>query len=648
MHKLLARQLAHQDLDSADLTPRLQELLKAVDAAYRQADHDRQLMEHSLECTSRELVTQNQRLQLELEGRKATEVALRQSEERYLLAVEGSNVGIWDWDIIADQVHYSPAVFKILGRTDHTGLNTTEGWLKYVVDEDQQGLRQAIRSHLLGKTSHLEFEYQIRRHNGELRWVVTRGLALRDELDHAYRLAGSLEDITDRKRAEDQIRFDAIHDALTGLPNRALLLDRIQHQIGNIQRHPENRFAVLFLDIDRFKLINDSFGHMAGDQLLIEMSRRLKGCIKISDTLARLGGDEFVILLEELEGEPGAIQVAERLQQQIKQPLLLEGHEIYATTSIGIVMNQEHHHKAEDLLRDADTAMYRAKSEGKDCYKLFDSRMHEHATTRLRLEAGLRKAFDAGEFEIYYQPFFGLGRERLAGFEALIRWLHPKKGLLLPGEFMGVAEEIGLIADMDRWVLKQACKQLVEWSQTYPQAEPLRININISPRLFDQHDLPAYLGDLLQETGIDPSQLQLEITESCLILESNNRAITQLFQLKSLGVQLYLDDFGTGYASLSYLHRLPFDGLKIDRSFIANIDNSSRDESFVKVIFDLAKSLDLRPIAEGIETLEQLESVRNLANCYGQGFLFARPMSKTAATSFMAEYQPGMLNKKAS
>jgi len=292
--------------------------------------------------------------------------------------------------------------------------------------------------------------------------------------------------------------------------------------------------------------------------------------------------------------------------------------------------------------------MYCAKSEGKDCYKLFDSRTHEHAATRLHLEAGLRKAFEADEFEIHYQPYFGLARERLAGFEALIRWLHPQKGLLLPGEFLGVAEEIGLIADMDRWVLKQACYQLVEWNANFPKAEPLRININISPRLFDQHDLPAYLGELLQETGVDPSQLQLEITESCLILEGNNRAITQLFQLKSLGVQLYLDDFGTGYASLSYLHRLPFDGLKIDRSFIANISNSIRDESFVQVIFDLAKSLDLRPIAEGIETLEQLQMVRNLANCYGQGFLFVKPMSRIAAESFITGYQPGMFSQKVS
>jgi len=648
MHKLLARQLAHQDLESADLSPQLQQLLKTVDAAYRQAHHDRQLMEHSLECTSRELVSQNQQLQLELEGRKATEMALRQSEERYLLAVEGSNVGIWDWDIISGEVYYSPAVLKILGRTDYAGFNTTESWLKYVVQEDQQGLRQAIRTHLLGKTSHLEFEYQIRRHNGELRWVVTRGLALRDELDHAYRLAGSLEDITDRKRAEDQIRFDAIHDTLTGLPNRALLLDRIQQQIKNIQRHPQARFAILFLDLDRFKLINDSFGHMAGDQLLIEISNRLKACLKLSDTLARLGGDEFVIILEEISGEAGATQVAERLLLQLKQPFVLEGHEIYTSSSIGIVLNHDHHRKADDLLRDADTAMYCAKSEGKDCYKLFDSRMHEHAATRLHLEAGLRKAFEANEFEIYYQPYFGLARERLAGFEALIRWLHPQKGLLLPGEFLGVAEEIGLVADMDRWVLMQACYQLVEWNANFPQAEPLRININISPRLFDQHDLPAYLGELLQETGVDPSQLQLEITESCLILEGNNRAITQLFQLKILGVQLYLDDFGTGYASLSYLHRLPFDGLKIDRSFIANISNSIRDESFVQVIFDLAKSLDLRPIAAGIETLEQLQMVRNLANCYGQGFLFARPMGGIAAESFITGYQQGMFSQKVS
>ncbi len=648
MHKLLARQLAHLDLEIVDLLPQLQELLKTVDAAYHQSDHDRHLMEHSLECTSRELVTQNQRLQFELEGRKASEIALRQSEERYQLAVEGSNVGIWDWDIITGEVYFSPAVLKILGRVDYAGFNTTESWLKYVVQEDQQGLRQAIRTHLLGKTSHLEFEYQIRRHNGELRWVVTRGLALRDQSDHAYRLAGSLEDITDRKRAEDQIRFDAIHDTLTGLPNRALLLDRIQHQLENIQRHPHKRFAVLFLDIDRFKLINDSFGHMAGDQLLIEISKRLKACIKGSDTLARLGGDEFVILLEEIAGESGATQVAERLLQDLKQPFVLEGHEIYASSSIGIVLNHDHHHKADDLLRDADTAMYRAKTEGKDCYKVFDSRMHEHAASRLHLEAGLRKAFEAGEFEIYYQPYFGLGRERLAGFEALIRWLHPEKGLQLPGEFLGVAEEIGLIAELDRWALKQVCQQLVEWNSNFPQDEPLRVNINISPRLFDQHDLPVYLGELLQETGLEPSLLQLEITESCLILESNNRAITQLFQLKSLGVQLYLDDFGTGYASLSYLHRLPFDGLKIDRSFISNISNSSRDESFVQVIFDLAESLDLRPIAEGIETLEQLENVRNLANCYGQGFLLARPMSRAAASSFIADYKPGVLTKKAS
>ncbi|MCP3671976.1 MAG: EAL domain-containing protein [Gammaproteobacteria bacterium] len=648
MHKLLARQLAHQDIDGEDLSPQLQELLQAVDTAYQRAEYDHQLMEQSLENTSRELVIQNQRLQLELKSRKETELALRQSEERYFLAVEGSNVGIWDWDVTTGAVYYSPAVLKILGRTDYAGFDTTESWLKYVADGDRHGLRQAIKTHLLGKTSQLEFEYQIRRDNGELRWVVSRGLALRGESGRAYRIAGSIEDITDRKQAEDQIRFDAIHDVLTGLPNRVLLLDRIQHQIENIQRYPEARFAILFLDIDRFKLINDSFGHLTGDQLLVEISRRLKTCIKVSDTLARLGGDEFVILLEDITGESGAEQVAERLLSQLKQPFFLEGNEIFTSSSIGVVLNHDHHCKAEDLLRDADTAMYRAKTEGKGCYRLFDARMHEHAVTRLHLEAGLRRAFEANEFEIYYQPFFGLGQQKLCGFEALIRWQHPQKGVLLPSEFMGVAEEIGLLAEMDRWVLREACHQLQEWNSRFPQTEPLCMSVNISARLFDQHDLPEYLASLLAETGVDSSLLQLEITESCLALESNDRVVTQLLQLKSLGVQLYLDNFGTGYASLSYLHRLPFDGLKVDCSFIANIGISSSDKSFVKVIFDLAESLDLRLIAEGIETQEQLQDVRTLSSCYGQGFLFFRPMSKTSVGSFISDYQPGMFCEEAS
>lgn len=626
MHKLLKRQLERSRIDHTALPFPLMQVLDAIDRAYRQADQDRSLLEHSLELTSRELVEQNQRLRAQLDEQSRTEEALRSSEERYDLAVNGADVGIWDWDLRSNSIFFSARWKALLGYGPEAISAQPAEWFQVVHPTDRALVRSAIKDHLSGHTARLDVEYRIQHKDGSMRWAQTCGMALRDESGKAYRLAGSQTDITVRKLAEERIRHDAIHDSLTGLPNRTLFMDRLNHLMARAQRSSKDRFAVLFFDLDRFKLVNDSFGHIAGDQLLIEAAQRLQACLKSSDTLARLGGDEFIVLLERIDHVEDAIAAADRLLEELKRPFDIEGHEIYTSASIGIVTNTPHHEKPEDLLRDADTAMYRAKHEGKACYQLFDTEMHRRVISRLRLENDLRKAIEQQQFELVFQPIYYLPNRRLTGFEALIRWRHPKRGLLPPAEFIPVAEEIGLIIPMDYWVLEQACAHMTRWHHTHPTPETLSINVNISARHFERNGLVQRVAQALKSTGLAPHTLQLEITETSLMSEDDSLVIQQLHDLRELGVCLYLDDFGTGYASLSYLHHLPFNGLKIDRSFVAQLGRNPQKREFIQTLLTLAESLYLFPVVEGIETEEQLAEINALSACCGQGYLFARPL----------------------
>jgi len=567
--------------------------------------------------------------------RKRHEEALRESEERYALAVQGANDGIWDWNLKTDEIYLSPRWKAILGYTDSTLPNTLENWFGCVHGEDVQSFKRELNAHLAGVTPHLEHEHRMRASNGEYRWVLIRGLAVRDGSDRATRLAGSLTDITERKEIEAQLIHDALHDTLTGLPNRALLMDRLRHTVELARRSSRYLYAVLFLDIDRFKVINDSLGHMAGDVLLVAIAQRLIACIRPGDTVARLGGDEFVVLLENIRDLNSALIVADRIQRALDIPVPVEGQEIFITSSIGVALGSAEYRAAEDLLRDADTAMYRAKSQGRARYEVFNAGMHQQVVVLMQLENDLRRAIERQEFHLHYQPIISLRSFRLVGFEALLRWQHPVRGDIPPGTFIPVAEETELIRPLERWTLKAACHQMRQWQQQFPMADPLVMHVNLSSKHFDSN-LIGEIQTVIAETGLPPSRLNLEITES-MLMGNAEAAVSLLSQLKQLEVKLSIDDFGTGYSSLSYLHRFPIDTLKVDRSFVNKLDQDAEQLAIVRTIMTLAWNLGIEVIAEGVETTKQLAQLVALQCEYGQGFHFSEPLAQDKVEALLAE-----------
>jgi diguanylate cyclase (GGDEF)-like protein len=448
--------------------------------------------------------------------------------------------------------------------------------------------------------------------------------------------------IAEQKRISDELeqsknhfRHAAFHDALTDLPNRALLAENLKIEIDRVKQHEDCQFAVLFLDLDRFKNVNDSLGHSIGNQLLIAIARRLEGCMREGDIVARLGGDEFAILLASIPNMREATKMAERVQEKLQTPFNLSGHEVFTTASIGIALSAIGYEHPENVLRDADTAMYRAKAQGKARYELFDEGMHSQAVYLLQLETDLRRALEREEFCVYYQPIVSLENGELAGLEALVRWQHPERGMISPAEFIGMAEEHGFILPLGQWVLERACRQLVQWQRQSLQNRSLFMSVNLSAKQMAQTGLVNQIKEVLEETNLDPAHLKLEITESA-VMENAEMAVTVLKQLKALGVQLSVDDFGTGYSSLSYLHRFPLDTLKIDQSFVSRIGEADENGEIVRTIVTLAENMGMDVVAEGIETLEQLSELRRLDCRYGQGYLFARPLEARAATAWIS------------
>ncbi|HEW80769.1 MAG TPA: EAL domain-containing protein [Nitrospirae bacterium] len=423
---------------------------------------------------------------------------------------------------------------------------------------------------------------------------------------------------------EEQLIFDALHDALTGLPNRVLFMDRLTHAVDREKRKSNELFAVIFLDMDRFKVLNDSLGHTAGDKLLVAISQRLKEGLRPGDTIARLGGDEFAILLEDLKDVKEAIQISERVLEKLRLTFDLDGQEIFATASLGIALSSKEYENPEYLLRDADIAMYQAKANGCNRYEVFDNSMYDNAVARLQLETDLRQAMNQEEFRLHYQPIISMKTGKITGVEGLIRWQHPLKGLINPDEFIPTAEETGLIVTIGEWVISEAAHQLSRWQKIFPFDPPLTVSVNISSKQL-LPTLVKHIKDVLGKTGLDPGSLILEITES-ILMESAEMVAPLLLQLKGLGVKLYIDDFGTGYSSLSYLHGFPVDVLKIDRSFIARIGSNGDNLEIVKAIVTLAHSLDMKVIAEGVETEEQLEKLKKLGCEYIQGFFYSKPL----------------------
>jgi diguanylate cyclase (GGDEF)-like protein len=438
------------------------------------------------------------------------------------------------------------------------------------------------------------------------------------------------------QQSKDHFRHAAFHDSLTDLPNRALLAENLRFVIERAKRHEDYQFAVLFLDLDRFKNINDSLGHSIGDQLLMAIARRLENCARDADMVARLGGDEFAILLDGINGAEDATTMAKRVQEKLNSAFNLSGHEVFTTTSIGIALSATGYDHPENMLRDADTAMYRAKAQGKACYEVFDKGMHTRAVFLLQMENDLRRALEREEFRVYYQPIVALENGQLAGFEALVRWQHPERGFINPGDFIPLAEDTGLIVPLGQWILQQACQQICKWQWQSPANRLLFMSVNVSGKQVGQADFVSQIQQVLLETGLDPRHLKLELTESA-VMENAERAVSLLQRLKGLGLQLSVDDFGTGYSSLGYLHRFPLDTLKIDRSFIGRIDEADENIEIVRTVVTLAENMGMDVVAEGVETLGQLVQLRKLKCQYGQGYLFSRPVDAESAGVWIAK-----------
>lgn len=486
---------------------------------------------------------------------------------------------------------------------------------------------------LEGKIPTYQLEKRYCHKMGNTVWVLQSASLIRDADNKPRHVIFQIQDISDRKKAEELIHHAAFHDALTGLPNRTLFADRLSMAVERTKRTYSYQFAVIFVDLDRFKVVNDSLGHDMGDKLLIELSRRLEGCLRTVDTVARLGGDEFAILLDGITSVDDATEIAERIQNSLSKPFDLEGHEFYTSASMGISFSTQGYDRPEDILRDADTAMYKAKSNGKARHEVFDTQMHARAIQALTLENELRRALDKGQIKPYYQPIVALKTGKIIGFEALARWVHPERGLVSPADFIPLAEETGLIVHVGFTMLKQACLQTAEWQRKYNLPE-LNVSVNLSSKQFNQTDLIKEIKEILFETELHPHFLKLEITET-LVMENTANAIDMLKQLKGIGVQISIDDFGTGYSSLSYLHRFPFDILKIDRSFVSRMLRDKESLSIVKTITALAAELGKTVVAEGVEEKAHQKKLSDLGCFYGQGYLFSKPVDALSAEQLL-------------
>jgi diguanylate cyclase (GGDEF)-like protein/PAS domain S-box-containing protein len=569
-----------------------------------------------------------------LAERARSEKALRESEERFRLLVEGvKDYAIFMLDPEGQVVSWNTGAERIKGYAAEEIIGEHCSRFYPEEEEGQGGPERWLR--VAAAEGRHESEGWGVRKDGTRFWanVVTTGLQ-----DKAGRLRGFsvvTRDVTERKLAEERLLHDALHDGLTGLANRALFMDRLGHAVERARRHRDYAFAVFFLDLDRFKLVNDSLGHLAGDRLLVEVGRRLKACLRAGDTVARLGGDEFTILLDDMQEVGDVLRMAERAQARLALPFDLDGHEVFVSASVGIALSAMDYSRPEDILRDANTAMHGAKSLGKAAYKVFDATMHEHARAMLGLETDLRRAAERGEYVLHYQPIVSLETNSLTGFEALVRWRHPARGLLPPAEFLALAEETGLVIQIDRWVLREACRQARDWQTRFPAETPLCVSVNLSARNFSAPHLVEHVRQVLGESGLDAGCLKLEITESVLMSDADSVTGT-LRRLKNLGVELQLDDFGTGYSSLSYLHRFPVDALKIDRAFVSRIGPGGANSEIARAIVTMAHSLKMKVVAEGVETEAQAAELRALACEYGQGYLFSAAVDGAGAESLIS------------
>jgi diguanylate cyclase (GGDEF)-like protein/PAS domain S-box-containing protein len=569
--------------------------------------------------------------------RKHGEDALRESQERYSLAIRGTNDGLWDWNLITNQMYFSPRWKEILGYPENEKWDCPNEWFDRIHPEDVNKIHITLLAHINRLNSHFEEEYRMQCLDGSYIWVSTRGIAIQDHNANTHRMAGSLTNIDLRKRTEDQLLHDTFHDHLTNLPNRALFLNRLHSALENTKKYRDYTFAVLFLDLDRFKVVNDSLGHSFGNKLLIEISKFIAKCLGSEDTVARFGGDEFVILLERINNISDALDIANSVQRGLQNPFEIGGNQVVTSASIGIVLGNTHNKLPEDILRDADIAMYHAKMLGKARHSVFSPSMRERAILRMELENELRQVITnperrVSELGLVFQPIVSLVSGMIEGFEALIRWTHPVHGNITPNEFIPIAEETDLIHPLGLWVLEQACSQLRIWQdQIASQFDilPLSINVNISGKQLTRPNIVDQIERMIRENSINPSTLSLEITESILI--GYDVLVYQVLEsIRQLGVKITVDDFGRGYSSLSYIQQFPVSTLKIDALFTRWLGSDVKDSEIVLSIVRLARSLGISVVAEGVETDVQLRKLKEI-NCPSvQGFYLSEPLGRTA------------------
>ncbi len=573
----------------------------------------------------------------DITDRTQAEQALRQEAERLALAARGARDGLWEWDLRTDDLYVSDRWKAMLGLAASVPIGRASEWFDRIHPDDVAPIKEAIRAHIAGETPLVEHEHRIRHEDGSYRWFLCRGVAVGTGR-RRLRIAGSVTDVSDHVLEQERVRTAGFRDPLTGLRNRTDFLEVLGRRLEEFKRRSTGeRFAVLFLDLDRFKVINDSLGHLVGDELLIAVSRRLESCLRQHDCLGRLGGDEFAILLTTIGDESQANVIALRIQEALRAPLSVGGRDVFTSASIGIAFGHRDYTRPHEIMRDADTAMYHAKANGKARHELFDADMHARARDRHDLENDLRHAINNNDFEVHYQPIVSLATGMCVGFESLVRWTRNGKAVP-PATFVPIAEELGVIDELGAWVLQQACHTFADWQRRFPSAGLNCITVNASGRQLTQQNFPSLVHEAVSKSGLNPSDLRIEVTETAL-MDSPQIAAMVLSELRDYGVKIYLDDFGTGCSSLSHLHRLPVDALKIDRSFVMSLLLPDRP-AIVESILALARTLRTSVVAEGIETEVQARELARLGCTHAQGYLFSRPLSPQAAEQLIVANQP--------
>jgi diguanylate cyclase (GGDEF)-like protein/PAS domain S-box-containing protein len=573
-------------------------------------------------------------LQARIAELQRTAERLQASEERHALALRGANDGLWDWDIDADTIYYSARFCEILGVEPHSLSTVPEDFLDYVHPHEIDAYRQRLIDHLKGDSNQFMVELRVRQPDDNYRWVLMRGVASRSSDTHACRMAGSLGDIDLRKRAERQLVHDALHDGLTGLPNRAMFIEHANSALAQRRRGNLSQIAILAINLERFSLVNDSYGHAVGDELLRRIAAHIAALMRNGDICARVGGDQFAVLLNGVENSIDTLRMCEQLIALPEFAPADDGQRLHPRCRVGVAISDNEREDAESLLRDADNALHKARRSETAAIEFFQTEMHAAALRALRIEAELRKALTEGGLQVYYQPIVGLDDRRPVGFEALARWPHPTLGLLSPAEFIPLAETLDLIHDIGMVVLAATCAELREWAQRLPAGAPLRVSVNLSVRQLARPHLADELLAAIDRSGIARNAIRFEVTESVLA-RPDGPAIDNLHALRAAGFDILIDDFGTGYSTLSYLHTMPCNQVKLDGSFVRSITHDERLRAIVRHSIELAHDLGMTVVAECIEDEAQLEILRTMGCDFGQGYLFARPLDREATFTLL-------------